>query len=200
MPYTLVTSLRSPFGRICRMFMHHHGIPYDLRVLNFVDNTEDAAALASESPINKVPIMELDGDQKLFDSRVIVAYLTGEYRLSAPSVEEENIVSAIYSCMDVSVVLFLMKNSGYDIDANNSYLRRQRERIPRNLEYIKNWAASLDPANPAHWNYASMSLYSFLYWAEHRTQTVHLNEQPIFASFMKKFESAPGVRETHFEN
>lgn len=198
MNYTLISSERSPFGRICRMFMHHHKLPFDFRVLNFVDNKEDAAALAKESPINKVPILILEGSQKIFDSRVIINYLSKVHDLPTLSIDEENIVSAVYSCLDVSVILFLMKLNGYDLEADNVYLRRQKERIPHNLEFIRDWAEKLDPQNPADWNYASMSLFSFLYWADLRARTVRLADYPHFQKFMEKFANAPGVKATSF--
>lgn len=198
MNYSLISSERSPFGRICRMFMIHHKLLFNFRILNFVDNKEDALALAKESPINKVPILVVDGSQKIFDSRVIINYLSKAHNVPDLSLEEENIVSAIYSCLDVSVILFLMKHNGYDLNADNLYLRRQKERIPHNLEYIKSWTEKLSPSNPSDWNYASMSLLSFLYWADIRARTIQLTDYPHFQKFIKNFSHAPGVQETGF--
>lgn len=177
--------------------MLKHSIPFEFRRLNFVDNKEEAAILAKESPINKVPILVADG-QKIFDSRVIVNFLHQKHGLQPLSLEEENIVSAIYSCMDVSVTLFLMKHDGYDIEKDSPYLNRQRERIPRNLEFVKSWAMELDAKNPAHWSYPSMSLFSFLYWGDVRARTIRLKELPEFQSFLERFSGAPGVKESSF--
>lgn len=198
MNYTLISSERSPFGRICRLFMAHHKINYDFQILNFVDNKQDAEKLAQETPINKVPLLIVDGSQKIFDSRVIMNYLIKKHGAKELSIEEENIVSAIYSCLDVSVILFLMKINGYDMSAENVYLRRQRERIPNNLEFIKSWALKLDPQDSTHWNFASMSLYSFLYWADVRAGTIQLSQYPHFQNFLERFANAPGIKETHF--
>lgn len=196
--HTLITSERSPFGRICRMFMTTHQIPFQLQILNFIDDKQDATVLSQESPINKVPILVVDGSQKIFDSRVIMNYLIKQHRVKELSLEEENFVSAIYSCLDVSVILFLMKMSGYDLDAQNIYLSRQKDRIPRNLEYLKSWASELSPENPNDWNYASMSLFSFLYWTKVRARTVQLEEYPHFQRFLDLFANAPGVKESAF--
>ena len=196
MAYSLISSERSPFGRICRIFMITHDIAFDFRILNFVDNRQDAEALAKESPINKVPILVIDGTKKVFDSRVILHFLTERHGLPRLSLDEENIVSAVYSCMDVSVTLFLMKHNGYDIQADNSYLRRQKERIPRNLEFVGEWARGLDPKNPEDWNVASMSLLSFLLWADARARTIQLSDYPHFQNFLDRFAQAPGVQMT----
>lgn len=200
MSYTLISSERSPFGRICRMLMHAHTIPFQFRVLNFLDNKESAEALARETPINKVPILVIDENQKVFDSRVIANYLIQKHGLRPLTLNEENLVSAVYSCLDVSVILFLMKHNGYDLEARNVYLDRQKERIPRNLDFIEPWAARLDPRDPADWNYASMSLYSFLYWAHVRAGTVRLEDRPRLGEFVDRFAGAPGVKETVFPN
>jgi len=198
MNYTLISSERSPFGRACRMLMHAHQIPFQFRILNFVDEPQAAVALAQESPINKVPILIVEGSQRIFDSRVIAQYLTDKHGLRRFSLDEENILSAIYSCLDVSVSLFLMRANGYDIQASNHYLQRQRERIPRNLAFIEPWIHTLSPDNSFDWNYASMCLLSFLYWADVRARTIRLEELPSFQNFMEKFAHAPGVKETVF--
>lgn len=197
MSYTLISSERSPFGRICRMLMIKHNIPHEFRILNFVDSPEDAKALAKESPINKVPIL-VDGEQKIFDSRVIAHYLQKKHNLPELSVDEENIISALYSVMDVSVILFLMKMNGYDMSAKDTYLRRQKERIPSNLEYVKSWTEKLNPHRAEDWNMASMSLYSCLYWSHLRAGTLKLDQYPHFQKFLEQFSGFPGVKETSF--
>src|SRR4051794_14617225 len=98
-PRTLISSERSPFGRICRMLMLKHQIPFEFQVLNMVDDAGAARKLASMTPINKVPIL-IEGTQKIFDSRVIVAHLTKYFRLPQLSLDEENLVSVIYSVLD----------------------------------------------------------------------------------------------------
>ncbi len=200
MSYTLISSERSPFGRICRIFMVAHKIDFEFRVLNIVDSKEDADALALETPINKIPILVIDGKQKIFDSRVIINYLVKKYHLPELTIDQENFVSVIYSCLDVSVILFLMKQSGYDLESHNLYITRQKERIPANLEFLKSWAAQLSPENPKDWNYASMSLFSFLYWAKMRARSVDFEKYPHFEIFLEKFAGAPGVIESNFKN
>jgi glutathione S-transferase len=199
MSYTLVSSERSPFGRICRMLMVQHQIPFEFKILNFVDDKEDAIELSKLTPINKVPLLIVNGDQKIFDSRVIANFLMLKHKIKALTVEEENMVSCAYTCLDVGVTMFLMKRDGYDMTSDGFFLRRNRERIPKSLAYMESWASQLNPENPGDWNYASMSLFTFLYWAEKRAGVVKLSEMPKYASFFEKFSQAPGVRETDFK-
>lgn len=193
MSYTLISSARSPFGRIVRMLLEANEIPYEFRVLNFVDNKEDAAALSKENPINKVPILILPSGERIFDSRVIVNYLIEKHGLKKLTLEEENIVSASYSIMDVSVALFLMKLDGYDMTKPGMYLPRQIERIPRNLEFLMPWAERVKD-----WHYPAMSLFACLYWAERRAGTLEVAKHPVLQKFMEKFNRAPGVEKTGF--
>ncbi|MBX3021795.1 MAG: glutathione S-transferase family protein [Bdellovibrionales bacterium] len=196
MSYTLIGSLRSPFVRTCRLLMLQHGLDFHFRVLNFVDDEKDAAALAKETPINKVPVL-VDGEQKVFDSRVIVSYLAKKHAWPELSIDDENRISVIYSCMDASVILFLMRHDKYDMQRSGFFLSRQRARIVSNIEYLSPWIEALDPRNPKHWNYPTMSLFSYIFWAEKRELLV-VGEYPVLERFMNRFAQAPGVRETTF--
>lgn len=197
--YTLITSERSPFGRICRLLMIKHEIDFKLRILNFVDDREDAKLLAQETPINKVPILVLPDGQKIFDSRVIVQYLGKTHRLPELTLEQENFVSAVYSCLDTSVMLFLMKKDGFDLQKPGFFMKRQWDRIANNLAYLMPMADQFRADVPSDWNYASMSLYSYLDWAEHRAGFVDVKSYPRLHAFKQKFSSAPGVEATGFQ-
>jgi glutathione S-transferase len=179
------------------MFMIRHGIDFELCPLNFVEDKNAAMELAKETPINKVPYL-IEDDQKIFDSRVIVNHLIKKHALPALTVTEENLVSAVYSCLDTAVILFLMKRDGFDINGDGFFVKRNRERIPNNLNFLAEWASSLDPKKSGDWNYASMSLFSFLNWAEARAKLIDVKTYPIHAAFMAKFANAPGVKETSF--
>jgi glutathione S-transferase len=194
MAYTLIGSIRSPFVRICRMLMESNGIPFVFRVLNIADDAKAAAELAKESPINRVPVL-LDGNQKIFDSRVIANFLIKRHGLAALTLDEENLVSAIYSCLDTGVTLFLMRKDGFDMNDPGFFLSRQRARIPANLAYLTPFAEKLDPKRD--WNYVSMSLYSFLFWANAR-ELIRLTDYPKLVAFMERFKDAPGVQSTGF--
>jgi glutathione S-transferase len=172
------------------MILEANEIPYEFRVLNFVDDKKDAEALSKENPINKVPILLLPNGERIFDSRVIVNYLIEKHGLRKLTIEDENYVSASYSIMDVSVALFLMKLDGYDMTKPGMYLP---QRIPRNLEYLKPWAEKV-----TEWHYPAMSLFACLYWAERRAGTLEVAKHPVLQKFMERFSRAPGVQKTGF--
>ena len=176
--------------------MIQNNIECTMKVLNFVDDAKQAEELSKMTPINKVPLL-IDGDHKIFDSRVIMEYLRKKYSLPERTIEEENLISAIYSCIDTSVTLFLMRKDGFDINAKGFFLERQRARIPDNINFITDWAKALDPQKPQDWNYASMSLFSYLYWAKAR-DLLNLSQYPVMEDFLKRFSEAKGVAETGF--
>ena len=189
-------SIRSPFVRICRLFMMQNSIPFEFKVLNFLDDPKDAAELAKESPINRVPILVADG-QRIFDSRVIINYLIKKHNLKPLSIEDENRVSVAYSCLDTALTLFQMKKDGYDLNQPGFFISRQRERIPQNLKYLDSWIKELSSSKKEDWNFASMTLYSFLFWA-HAREIFNVNDYQTCQNFLERFSNCTGVQETTF--
>jgi glutathione S-transferase len=191
----IVGSERSPFVRACRMLMLQNAIQFEFKKLNFVEDAADAAELKNISPVNKVPVL-IDDGQKIFDSRVIANYLIGKHSLRPLSLDEENRLTAIYSLMDTGVLFFLMKRDGLDTGANGFFLSRLRDRVPDNLNYLKDWASTLGPKED--WHFPAMMLLSFLRWGEARAKIMEVAKWPEFRDFMSRFQDAPGVRETDF--
>ncbi|MBX3019700.1 MAG: glutathione S-transferase [Bdellovibrionaceae bacterium] len=194
--YRIYGSTRSPFARIPRLFMIQHGIPFHFEVIDFLDSREEAARLASLTPINKVPFLE-DGAQIYYDSRVIMNHLMKKHEIPALSADDENRVTAIYSLMDSLVHLFLMRRNGFDVDSPNVFIDRLKARVPAALEFTRAWSASLDPDRAEDWNYASMSLYAALFWADARG-LLKLADEPAHAAFLERFAKRPGITETGF--
>ncbi len=192
MGYRLIGSYTSPFVRRLRLAMYDR-VDFELEVVNYMEEP-GKSYLQSISPINKLPIL-IDGQQKIFDSRVIYNYLARRHDWKALTVDEENLVSAIESGMDTCVNLFLLKKGGLDPASDNWYLQRQRERVPSVLDYLKPWIEKLNPSQVSDWNFASMSLYSFLYWAQFRGM-LDLSGRPECLKFLETFQGKPGVAET----
>lgn len=174
--------------------MISHNIPFDFKVINYLENKEDQSFLAKETPINKIPYLIADGE-KIFDSRVIFNYLSAKHKVKSLSLKEENHLSVVVSLFDVSVNLFMLKRGGLDIDAPNWYLERQKARIQPSLNYLETWVDKLDAYKVDDWNYVAISLYSYLHWATSR-EILDLKDRPILTSFLNRFSNAPGLSET----
>ena len=193
MNYTLIGSFTSPYVRKLRLFLFSLGT-YEFKSINYLEQ-KDSEYLKSINPINQIPIL-LDGEVKIFDSRVIYNYLAKKHHLRPLSIEEENKLSAIDAALDTSINLFSLRRGGLDLNAPNAYIERQQERIPLILSYLSSWVSTLDPKNPDHWNFLTMSLYSFLYWGEYR-EIVSLDQYPEHKFFLEQFKNAPGILETN---
>ena len=192
MSYRLIGSYTSPFVRRLRLAMHGR-VDYELEAVNYMEEP-GKSYLQSLSPINKLPILMV-GEQKIFDSRVIYNYLARRDDWKPLTLDEENLISAIESGMDTCVNLFLLKRGGLDPESDNWYLQRQRERIPAVLDYLKPWIRTLNPDRNEDWNFASMSLYSFLYWAQFRGM-LDLSGRSECLKFLQDFQNKPGVAAT----
>jgi glutathione S-transferase len=192
MNYTLIGSFTSPYVRKMRLLLFSLGT-YKFESINYLEK-KDGDYLKSINPINQIPIL-LDGDTKIFDSRVIYNYVAKKHQLKSLSMDEENILSAIDAALDTSINLFSLRRGGLDLATDNYYIERQKERIPLILNYLNPWVKTLDAKKADHWNFLTMSLYSYLYWGEYR-DIVDLSAFPEHKKFLENFKSSPGVAET----
>jgi glutathione S-transferase len=70
----LVGQYDSPFVRRIAVTMNLYAMPFDRRILSVFT---DFAAMLAINPLGKVPVLQLDNDERLFDSRAILDYLDG---------------------------------------------------------------------------------------------------------------------------
>lgn len=187
MSYTLIGSVTSPYVRKLRLAFHGR-ISYELKTINYLEEN-DAEYLKKINPINKIPIL-IDDGEAIYDSRVIYNYLSQKYQWTPLTIAEENILSAIDAALDTTINIFSFERGGLDLSTPNSYLNRQKERIPSIINYLKPWAQ-----NNTEWNFLAMSLYSYLDWAQFR-KMINLKEYPEMLQFLEKFKNSPGVFET----
>jgi len=192
MSYKLIGNLTSPYVRKIRLACHGR-VTLDFDAVNYF-LPEGEAYLRSISPINKLPIL-LDGDQKIFESRVIYNYLSQKHGWEALSLDDENTISVIDAGMETCVNMFLFRKGGMDLESDNWYLKRQKARLPNILEFLRPVMKRLDPQKPDDWAFPSMCLYSFLYWAQLR-EMIDLDAFPEAIAFLEAFKDKPGVAET----
>ncbi len=191
----LVGSVRSPYTRRVRLLLYAHpGTEIEFKAINYLEIPADEAYLKSVSPINKIPVL-LSSEGTIFESRVIASYLTKKHYWEPLSLEQENILSMIDAANDVAVNLFLMKRSGFDVDTRNWYIDRQHERVRTCLDNLEKWVVKQSETNPAHWNYVTMSLLSYVDWAVFR-KMADFSKHPGLTDFVSRFKSKPGVSET----
>lgn len=175
MAYTLIGSYPSPFVRRIRMLMED--IPFEFRELNIYE-AEGTIELNKVNPVNQIPVL-IDGNRKIWDSRIIFNYLNALHKLQKMDWEDENTLTAIDGALNAGVALLLMKRSGIRIEEPYMIVNRHRERIESILEYLRAYA---EGAGLKEWNFLSMSLYSFLDWASFR-EILNLADHPVYLDF-----------------
>lgn len=162
MTYTLIGSAPSPYVRKIRMLMET--IPYEFQELNLYE-TQDGLVLNKINPVNQIPVL-IDGEQKIWDSRVIYHYLNDKHKLHPKlTIEQENLITAIDGALNSAITLLLMKRSGMNLDEPYMFTNRQKERIPSILDFLKPY---MESEGLREWNFVTISLYTFIDWGLYR--------------------------------
>jgi len=191
MSLTLIGSYTSPFVRKLRLLLHGDKTLV-FKPVNYFEE-EGNKYLREISPFNQLPIL-MDGDQPIYESRVMFNYIAKKQNLKPLTLDEENILSAIDAALSSAVNLFSLRKGGIDTTTgSNYYIERQLNRLPSLMSYLTPWAVKQTPEKD--WNYLTMSLFSMLYWMEFR-EIYNVKAHPELMEFMKRFENCPGVKET----
>jgi glutathione S-transferase len=132
----LVGSLTSPYVRKARIVLAEKKIDYE-----FVLDSPwlDGTGVPDLNPLGKIPVLVLDDDTRLFDSRVIVEYLDGmapNNKLLPSTARERALVKRWEALADgmtdaaVAIVLESRRPAG---EQNAGWMERQRGKIIRAL-------------------------------------------------------------------
>jgi glutathione S-transferase len=137
----LIASLTSPYARKIRIVLAEKKIDYDL----VVDSPwEPGNKVATLNPLGKVPVLILDDDSTLFDSRVIAEYLdnvapnnrlipaSGRERISVKRWE-----ALADGILDAAVTAFL-ESRRPDGERSPSWIARQRDKVNLALKAMSN--------------------------------------------------------------
>lgn len=158
----LIGSSTSPYVRRTRLFLTDIGQGYEFSDLNIYG--EDRDELRRQNPTLKIPVL-YDGDEVIYDSRVIYRYL--QQKLAQPPIawDQENLLTIIDGANDSMVALLLSQRSGLDTDEDRLFFNLQRERVETTLKEL---SRLVDEGKFNAWNYPSICLYSMLDWAMFR--------------------------------
>ena len=81
-------TLRSTHGAKCKVVLEEKGVPYRIETLRPSDIWKKPRELTDKHPLGKVPYLEADGGQIIYDSTVINEYLEEQY--STPPLLPDN--------------------------------------------------------------------------------------------------------------
>ena len=132
----LVGSLTSPYVRKARIVLAEKKIDYE-----FVLDSPwlDGTGVPDLNPLGKIPVLVLDDDTRLFDSRVIVEYLDGmapNNKLLPSPARERALVKrweALADGMTDAAVAIVLESRRPAAEQNTGWMDRQRGKIIRAL-------------------------------------------------------------------
>lgn len=183
--YTLIGSYTSPFVRRLRMLLHN--IPFTFKEINIYE-AEGGIEINKVNPINQIPVL-LDGEKKIWDSRVIFNYVNLHHKLEIIDWEDENNLSAIDGALNAGVTLFLLRRSGININDQYMVISRYKDRMESVLDYFKPY---LQGEGLKEWNFLTMTIYSFIDWATIR-EIISIKDRPECKTFLETHAGRPEV-------
>lgn len=183
--YTLYGSFTSPFVRRLRMLMHN--IPFTFKEINIYE-ADGGIEINKVNPMNQIPVL-LDGEKKIWDSRIIFNYINLHHKLENIDWEDENNLSAIDGALSAGVALFLLRRSGININEQYMVIGRYKDRMESVLDYFKPY---LQNDGLKEWNFLTMSIYSFLNWATVR-EIISIKDRPECVKFLETHADRPDV-------
>ncbi len=158
----LIGSTTSPYVRRIRLLLSDE--PYEFINLDIYGG-EGRDELRRTNPTLKIPVL-IDGDQELYDSRVIARYLGQKLGLDALTWDQENQLTLIDGANDSAVTMLLSERSGIDTSQDAMFYNLQRERIMTTLRTL---SAMVEAGGQfKQWNYPAICLYCLVDWLDFR--------------------------------
>ena len=137
----LIGSLTSPFVRKVRIVLAEKKIDYEF-VIDSPWSPE--SGVANLNPLGKIPVLALDDDTSLFDSRVISEYLDNvapNNKLMPTTNRERTEVKrweALADGISEAAGLVFLERKRPEAQQSADWIERQQEKITRGLEYMSN--------------------------------------------------------------
>ena len=181
----LLGSNTSPYVRRIRLLLDDSD--YEFVHLDIYGENRDV--LRRNNPALKIPML-IDGDQEVYDSRVIARYLSEKQQRPALSWDQENQLTLIDAANDSGVILLLSAKSG--IETKGMFYDLQRERIMMTLRTL---SAMVDAGEFEQWHYPAICLYCMVDWMDFR-DLVDFSEVQSLLSFRDRMADQPQVRAT----
>ena len=187
----LIGSTTSPFVRRMRLYLTQLNIT-DFEFVNLdVFSSADRQLLTDNNPAQKVPVL-VDGDQSIYDSRVIYRYLSQKYQQAPLTWPQENLLTLIDAVNDSLVSLLLLGRSGLDCQEDKLFFNLQHERVQTVMTALQN---SIKTGEFSQWHYPAICLFCLLDWAKFR-QLYDFSQQSELVDFYQAALKNSGVNET----
>ncbi|TRZ90581.1 MAG: glutathione S-transferase [Rhodocyclaceae bacterium] len=196
----LIGSLTSPYVRKIRIVLAEKKIDYDLILDSPWEPGNQVVAL---NPLGKVPVLVLDDESTLYDSRVIAEYLdtvapnnrlipaSGRERISVKRWE-----ALADGILDAAVAAFL-ESRRPDGERSPSWIERQRDKTMRALRVMSDELGEQSWCHGNNLSLADISVGCALGYISFRLGDIRWTEQyPNLARLYEKLMQRPAFEET----
>lgn len=196
----LIGSLTSPYVRKARVVLAEKKIEYDFEL----DSPWNAdSGVPNLNPLGKIPVLVLDDETVLFDSRVIVEYLdnvTPNNKLM-PAPNRERILVKRWEALadgicDAAATAFLeAKRPAKQQD--KTWIERQRSKIAASLEFMAEELGDNAHCMGTHFSLADAAVGSALGYLVFRFADINWQEaHPNLAKLYDKLMQRPSFADT----
>ena len=180
----LFGSTTSPYVRRLRIWLAQE--PYQFVKVDIMSK-EGHQTLKENNPVLKVPFL-IDGEQKIYDSKVIYRYLNHKLNRESISWDDENKLTMIDGANDSFVELFLLARSGVGGD-DVMFIQRQQKRIKLIMEQLNQIAEN---GGFDQWQFPAICLYCLLDWITFR-ELYDIKPFSALVEFHQKHQQNPLV-------
>lgn len=196
----LIGTLTSPYVRKARVVLAEKKIDYDFQI----DSPWNAeSAVSSVNPLGKVPVLVLDDETALFDSRVIVEYLdnvTPNNKLMPTPNRERTLVkrweALADGICDAAALAHLEGRRPAKLQ-DKSWVERQRAKIAQALEFMSEELGENAFCMGTHFSLADIAVGSALGYLVLRFGDIDWQEaHPNLARLHDKLMQRPSFAET----
>ncbi len=196
----LIGSYTSPFVRKVRVVLAEKKIEYDF----VIDSPwQEESAVPGINPLGKIPVLVLDDETPLFDSRVIVEYIdnvTPNSKLfPAPNRERTEVKrwEALADGICEAAATAYLEAKRPKKEQSASWIQRQREKITRSLEFMSSELGEKNFCMGTHFSMADIALGTALGYLAFRFPDIEWSEKhPNLARLYAKLVLRPSFADT----
>lgn len=203
-------TLRSPYARKVRILLAEMGTEHQKNEIS--PGSMETGSLFGEEYESLVPNMRVpgirDGDEIIFESNFILAYLLEKYPMTEPTGDHPTLATAmvrkshqwqdnmvlvtIETLLDSAINLAFLKR--FDVDVEKvPYLRREQARCQSCLDWLEA-RATPEGFIPGVFSIADLNLMCTLQWFDDR-EVIPWWGRPRLETIVARYQNRPSVKE-----
>ena len=196
----LIANQTSPYSRKVRVVLAEKRIEYEF----IIDNPGDAATtVPSYNPLGKIPVLLLDDDTTLFDSRVIVEYLDSASPVgrlipddTRHRIQVRRWEALADGCTDATVAVVTEKRRQPD-KQNAEWIARQQAKVDRALKAMSDELGNKPCCSGDHFNLSDIAVGCTLGFLDLRQPDLDWRKlYPNLAKLFEKMSRRPTFKDT----